>query len=114
MTQYTIFEVLPDGNLKISLNPELTIDEIWEAWEADWWELNEYHFCNGYHEINDFARCYIGALTESPIISDGYIDDETTDEEIECTEIWWFPEYMVKDERKELFLNNEVIFTKAD
>ena len=114
MTQYTIFKVMPDGNLKISLNPELTREERKEARKLDWWELNEYNFCNGFQELDDFARCYIGALTDSPIISDGVIDEETTEGEYECTKIWWFPNYMVQDEKAILFSKGNVIFTLAD
>ncbi len=113
MSQYTIFEILPDGNLKISLNPDLTIDEIWEAWESEWWGLNEAEFCNGYFDVDDYQRHRIGALTASPIISDTVIDEETTSSEINKANVWWYPEYQFMDEHKELFLNGHIIFDKA-
>lgn len=115
---YTDFEVLPNGNLKISLNKNGKDDliELKEKHEKIgtlqiWWELNEGMFTNGYSEIQPEQ---IGALTSAPIISDGFIDEETTKEEFKQTKFWWFPNYMVIDEVAELFEKGFVIFDKVN
>lgn len=77
---------------------------------AIWWDLNEGMFCNGYHDIRPEL---IGALTDSPIISDTLFDEETGPEEKDHAKIWWFPEYQLVDEVEELLTKGEIIFTKV-
>lgn len=113
--QLTKFEVQPDGNLKISITPE-GLEYIKENKEIGWYELIhdlfEYNLSNRYSLVRPED---IGALTDSLIISDGIVDDETTREEFDQTNIWWFPEYETINEIDE-FENPEkgyVIYSKA-
>lgn len=110
---YTTFEQTKDG-LLIKLN-ERGYDELEELKAlheekgpiAMWWEINESMFCNGYSNVRPEQ---IGALTEAPIIADGIIDEETTQNELDNTKFWWFPDYMVRDEVLELLTKGEVFF----
>lgn len=114
---YTDFEELENGNLKITLNKrgKEELAELKERFEkigyAIWWELNEGKFCNGYTEVKPED---IGALTSSPLIANGIIDEETTQEELDNTKVWFFPNYQVISEIEELFEKGEVIFVNAD
>ena len=51
-------------------------------------------------------------LTEAPMISDGIIDEETTDEDMKNTQIWCFLDYQIQDELRLLLYTGEVLFTK--
>lgn len=81
-----------------------------ENYHSLWWELNEYNFCNGWYEVRPET---IAALTDSPIIADGIIDEETTSEEFNNINVYWFPNYIVIDELRELLAGNKVEFTLA-
>ncbi len=115
MSQYTVFKVIEGGNLKISLTPEGK--ELIEEMRADstkgWLdiitELFEYEMCNGYSYVQPE---HIGALTSSLIIGDGFIDEDTSIEDINTTNTWWFPDYQVLNEIDELYEKGYIIFQK--
>lgn len=118
MTQYTKFTPTPNG-LLIELTDEgkeaaadflENLESGNSTYDQSWWDLNEYNFCNGYRPVEPRD---IGALTDSPIIADGHIDEETTQEELDNTKVYWFPNYMVIDELRELLTNGSVLFTLA-
>lgn len=113
--KYVNFDILPDGNLKITLTNEgrEEITELKQKYgdndEAIFSDLIEYQLGNGYHwvQLKDIA-----ALTDSLIISDMLIDEETTEEEINATNVWWYPDYMVRSYLDGIE-NEGVIFIKA-
>lgn len=113
---YTIFEEQENG-LLIKLNDrgreeleDLTALHKEKGPVAIWFELNEAAFYNGYQDIRPEV---IGALTSSPIIANDFIDEETTQEDLDNTKIWWFPNYMIIDEVEELLTKGEVFFLLA-
>lgn len=77
------------------------------TYEQAWWELCESPLCNGYNEVKPET---IAALTSAPIIADSIIDEETTQEDFERTNIWAFMDYMVRDELRELLDKGFVVF----
>lgn len=105
------FDILPDGNLKISASKELRAElgqdnELWqESYEND---VNE----DGWR-ILDPAD--IGALTDAPIICDDNwtVDDDGDFEVFPEAKVWWFPNYMVENPMETLATTGEVIFTSA-
>lgn len=109
MHKYTNLEILPNGNLKITLTedgknelPDL-IEKYGSNDEAIILDLLEYHLCNGYSIV---APEDVGALTSSLIISEGVLEVDT------ATKFWWYPQY----EGVSYIHNIEadgVIFTKA-
>jgi len=113
---YTTFEQKENGLLiKLNERGHEEIEDLKALHKekgplAIWSELNESSFCNGYSEVLPEV---IGALTSAPIISDSIIDKETTQEEQDNAKIWWFPDYMVRDEVEELLTKGEVFFTLA-
>lgn len=114
---YTDFEILQNGDLKISLTaegrevlPELMEKNRGYSALAD---LIETQLCNGWHWLNAEQ---IGALTDSPILSNDveYIEGgEYPDNIKQVNGMWWLPDYMVTNELEELDKNGFIIFTKA-
>jgi hypothetical protein len=120
MKNLTHFTETKEG-LRIELNTtpsaQEDIQEVRENLESGkwgyhdaFWELCESPLCNGYSMVRPEL---IGALTDAPIISDGIFDEETTKEEANNSKIWWFPDYMVRDELRELLDKGFVIFTQT-
>lgn len=115
MHKYTNLEILPNGNLKVTLTedgknelPDLK-EKYGENDEAIIIDLLEYNLCNGYSIV---APEHIGALTASLMIADSFIDEETTQEELDRINVWWFPNYMVQSYLDGID-SEGVIFTKA-
>lgn len=109
MHKYTNLEILPNGNLKITLTEEgkNELPALKEMCgpndEAIMLNLLEYHLCNGYSIVPPEN---VGALTASLIIADGLVEEDT------ATKFWWYPQY----EGVSYIHNIEadgVIFTKA-
>lgn len=117
--------ILKSGDLEIILKDkqafldyfDITIDE----------NTKEISFNNSYLSVGDVLESinYIGngwfdctglvGLTDSPII--GYdIDFDDNDKPIfssEGTKLWWYPEYMIKNEWETLINESKIIFTQA-
>lgn len=112
---YTIFNVTPEGDLKITLTEEGR-QELIEMLESQtqtdediFLSLIESQLCNGYHTV---LPEHIGALTDSIILANGIVDLDTSAEaEID---VWWFPDYQVKSYTEDLLNNGEVTFTNAE
>lgn len=114
---YTTYHILENGDLQFTLT-ESGKEELIELLEnvntnqhtdADaFYKLTEGPMCNGLSFINPED---IGALTDSLIIADGVIDDETPEDA--KINVWWFPEYMVKSYLDDFEKQGFVIFTKA-
>lgn len=91
------------------------IDHLNDYWGertslAMWAELLESHSCNGSYAL--VAPEDIGALTDSPIIAESvtYEDDGMATVE---GQVWWFPDYAVRNELQELRDGQTVVFVKA-
>lgn len=113
MTQYTKFTPTPDGLL-------IELTDLGKLAAADfltnipnkgyintWHELNEWEFCNGWCSVNAEQ---IGALTDSPIISSMLVNKTS---QVNEAKIYWFPDYMIRNEVSELLTNGSVLFTLA-
>jgi len=118
--QLTIFQETQDG-LLITLNTDESvqeeIQEIKEKFEigeygygVTWWELNEFNFCNGYHEVPDGYK----GLTSAPMISDVFFNEEMSEEDACDAKVWAFLDYMIRDEIRELFDKGFVLFNKIE
>lgn len=123
---YLSFEVLPNGDLKITLTPEGK-EELQERVESDteeelrfsvnsdmlWWDFIESHSTNGSYEM--VRPEHIGALTDAPIIGLGMVQQEEGDPFAdEETKVWWYPNYMISDPLEVLLKHGEVIFQSGD
>jgi len=115
---YANFEILPNGNLKISLIPEgkIELTEIQEQYKEQWSdeimfrEIIEHQLCNGWTWVQPED---IGALTEAPILSDDVVyNDDGIVEFID--NVWWYPNYMVESLTEKLQENGYLIFTKVE
>ena len=114
---YTDFEILPNGNLKISLTPEgrIELEEISFNLENQYndydmfRDLIEHQLCNGWEWLQPEA---IGALTDAPILSNDVVcDDNGISNYVNV--VWWYPNYMVDDIIEKLYSNGYLIFDKA-
>lgn len=113
MRRFTNFIINNNGDLEISLTeegkdwiPEFLENRKSEDYHSLWWDLNEYHFCNGYFDMTGKI-----ALWGGPAISDTIFDEETTEEEKQRARIWAFMNYALEDELSEVLKGNTVIFT---
>ena len=66
-------------------------------------------FCNGYTSVSPST---IGALTDSPIITDGGYSDDGEIIEPNKANFWWYPQYELLDPIKELANNLKLEFTR--
>ncbi len=73
-------------------------------------ELIEPQLCNGYHTVRPE---HIGALTDSLLISDEIIDNETTQKELNEATVWYYNDYMVKSYLDDFIGKGYIIFSKA-
>jgi len=116
MRQLLTDEILPNGNLKLSLTEDGR-EELLELIEKD--ELNdeeilctlwEFQICNGYKDITGTLL-----LTESPVLATDMAYDEKTDCDFidKNTKVYWFPNYMVTNLAKELVDTGYLVFTLA-
>lgn len=107
------FKILPNGNLEISLDGSEDRVEM-ETYlksgsdEDFLWDFFESELTNGYNLVGDEFK----GLTEAPMISDGLINDETTEEEIKDTKVWYYDKYMTHSLAEELLKNGKIVFTK--
>jgi len=115
--RYLKLKILKNGNLKIVLTPDGK-EEI-----ADNPNFNIFSFSELFDDIRassdllyieDISGFDLGVLSEAPAITDGYYyddDGEFTDyDNIENSEIFYYPNYNIKDFTKELYENGFVIF----
>lgn len=121
------FTELPDGNLRIELTPEGSGELMGyifsdggtgeEGWvmtpDRIWSELIESYSSNGSYSM--IRPEDIGALTEAPIIALNFGYDDVNERVVidQETKIWWYPDYQVSDELKELLYSGFVLFLKA-
>ncbi len=114
---YADFEILPDGNLKISLTPEgkIELEEISFNLENQYndydmlRDLIEYQLCNRWTWI---APESTGALTDAPILSNN-VRYNNAGEIVAEPNVWWYPNYMIDDIIEKLYSNGYLIFDKA-
>jgi len=117
--RYLELETLDSGDLKITLTPE-------GKEEAEDIKLNIFNFSDLFDDIRSNSELYYVdnlsdyglAISESPAITDGYYFDDdsnfTDDDNIENSQIFWYPNYMIKDFTKELIENGYVVFTTTN
>lgn len=109
-----------NGNLKISLEGKEDREELatmlarWGGNDiailADMLEYTRLNG-NGWGILNPED---IGALTESPILTDDYsVEDDGTVTVHPESNVWWFPNYMVENFAETLARDGFVIFTLA-
>ncbi len=111
----TTFTISNSGNLIITLDKEgeeflAEQDEEKKTDEDIFIDLIEYHLCNGYSLVRPE---HIGALTDSLLIADGIIDDETTDEQASNINVWYYNYYMVTSYLSDLKSLGYVIWNRA-
>lgn len=108
------FAILPNGNLEISLDGSEDREDM-ENFdsgddEAFLWEFFEHELTNGY----SIVPANMKGLTEAPMISDGFINDETSKEDFDNTNVWYYNDYMTSSVKDVLLKDGKVIFTKHD
>ena len=114
--QYVDFIKLPNGDLRIKLlrGHKRDIKDIQKSIPgiiSQFLEVIEYQLCTGWEEIKPEE---IGALTSSIILSDDVTRDDSTDEITDIGNVWWFPDYMIKDEVQELLDKGYIDFTLGE
>ena len=114
---YANFEILPNGDLKITLTPEGKI----ELEEISFNLENQYNDCDMLRDIIEHQLCNgwtwvqpedIGALTEAPILSDNIVYNDNDIVEF-INNVWWYPNYMIDNLIEKLYGDGYIIFTKA-
>lgn len=114
-SNYLTFRLLSGGDLKITATKEGR--ELIRRQKEDnsvigiWLDLLEETSCNG-------SYCYvhpekIGALTDSPIITNDLSYDDNGEVDF-IGSTWWLPNYMVMDELKMLVQRKSVIFSNVN
>lgn len=111
--------ILPNGDLYITANNRLR-SEIAYALKNQGYHGAESYVAESLHERYEFISPeVIGALTDSPILTD---DPDFSDEWLEkgvgtgvCEggKVWWFPNYMIDCPWTELARKGRVVFTLA-
>lgn len=111
-----IYEVLKNGDLKISLTPdgqELITERTENGYDTTLWsDLTEDTAVNGSYAATTSDE--IGGLTTAPMII-SVRDIENGGEVIidENVRVWFYEPYMIKDEFAELLDKGFIIFTLA-
>lgn len=105
------FVVLPNGDLEININgiesDVLAEMNLYQGTDEQFlWQFFESNLTNGYNLVPEQHK----GLTEAPMISDEFIDEET---DITNTNVWAFMDYMVASVKDELLKNGKVIFKKV-
>ena len=110
----TQFNIDNSGNLVITLTEEgkqwLNDYDKVSTDEDCFIELIEDKLCNGYSLINPE---HIGALTSSLIIADAWIDEDTTNEEAEGINVWYYNYYAIRSYLDDLKEQGYVIWNRA-
>jgi len=105
------FDILPDGNLRITASKELRA-ELGTDTELYQETFEDAVAVDGWRTLDPAD---IGALTDSPIICDDQwtVDDDGDFEVFPEAKVWWFPNYQVENPMDTLATTGEVIFTAA-
>jgi hypothetical protein len=115
--RYLDIEKVEDG-LKISLNEagKQNVEDEGGIEESKFYDYFEDVRGNSeYIYFEDMGDAGFG-LTSAPGITDGYEyndDGELTDEGHTDSEVYWFPNYMIRDFTQDMLEDGYVIFTKA-
>lgn len=114
------YEILANGNLKLTLEGEEDREEVREMLEkathkdhgflADLLEYTKWQ-PNG--ELHQVSPEELGALTDAPILTDDVTYEDDTDKRLIIGKVWWYPEYQVLSFAEELLKHGEVVFTLA-
>lgn len=116
---YLDLHVAPNGNLVIRLTPEgkTYIEDhnlLEKGTNEALYDLFENHMGNGWWLWtggDEEPYQVLGAMTDSPLVSnDATLNDDGT---WEIGRVWWFPDYAVRDEVRELYERGEVVFTNG-
>lgn len=113
------FEILENGNLKISLDGENGRFELFDLMDKRcaeclsddniFIELIEYQLENGWQLLDSSQT---GDLTDSMILSDNApFNDHGDLEDIDYNK-WWFPQYVYDSYVEDLFVKGFVIWSK--
>lgn len=100
------YEILENGNLKISVANDEEFNQ-----DGDFFDCFEPVLTNGLTLVQPEL---IGALTDSPILTDSCIDDCTSQKDIEEMVFWWYPEYETTCFIEQLENQGYIIMTKAN
>lgn len=110
---YVDLQKTPGGDLEVTLTQNgkvhfATIQEEKDAHgiHAALCALLEDHLCSGWEMVPPED---LGALTAAPILSDEIVRDDHG-EVTEAGRVYWFPDYMVRDEIEELRTELSVLF----
>lgn len=110
----TKFDIDNSGNLIITLTEEgkqwLNDYDKVDTDEGCFIELIEDKLANGYSLVDPE---HIGALTNSLLIADGTIDEETAAEDYVNTNVWYYNYYAVRSYLDDLKSQGYVIWNKA-
>lgn len=115
MSNQSNFVILPNGKLEMNINGLgdeiiLEMSRFEGGDESFLWRFFEDYFTNGYyHLVPDQHK----GLTEAPMLSDTWIDEETTEAQIEASNVWYFDNYQIESVQNTLLNNGKVIFDKV-
>lgn len=104
---------LPNGDLQFTITDPEVQEEMKEKLEAkeplDIADVLEPATANGLMWLDPHM---VGAMTDSPILTDGSVDDNG-DFIPEGAKVWWFPDYQVKSPLEELANTGRLVFKIA-
>lgn len=114
------FKILPNGNLEITCdagNKEDLQGFLDNAAHKDHGFLAEILDYTGWGPNGQLSQVqpeWVGALTDSPILTDDLIfpDDGEPTITAEC-KVWWFPNYQIESFAETLIKDGRVVFTAA-
>lgn len=118
MPKYTEFDILPGGNLRISLTEEgkQERDDIQSGkfyagdYKRDIGYWTEYQLGNGWEFLRPEE---IGALTDAPILAEN-VKRREDGEYIGVAWVFWYPDYAIRNPVDVLLRDGSVEFRRGD
>jgi hypothetical protein len=112
----TTLEIDPHGRLHIKLNPDARAEVEWIAESANTdqealLEIIDEHLGESLWSIEPW---HIGAMTDSIVLADGYLDIWSEARDYLITNIWWYPNYAVESYTDVLLEQGEIVFSLGD
>lgn len=108
------YRELKNGDLEISTSGRIGRKALKENFpnldaDASLYDAFEYLTANG---LNWIAPESIGALTDSPILSDSPLEDSGSLGD--GAKVWWFPNYAIESPLQTLVETGKVVFKRAE
>lgn len=111
--------VQPNGDLKIAASNAVRAfiadaQRSGRCYSSIMADLFEWHACNGSYEHFDAGRAdpFVG-ITSAPCVAEAMHYPDDGPREVDGR-LWWFPDYMIRDDLAELKIRGYVVYRLVD